>query len=457
MTSFTRHLTLRFAALVTLTTAVVLIIGGWLLDRQMIRGLELLHEVEFQEVQEIFRTAVPLTPEELAAKMREEAESDAALYYFQLHNADGAVLFRSPNLGEAILPDLADEQPHWTTTLPGVGPVLVSEFHTGSWHVQIGSALAPSRRLLRDYARVAGMLMVGVVITGVGLGYGFSRYTLRPVRDIEQTARRIRGDNLGERIPQPQGGDELADLVRLLNQMFDRLEVSFSEVRRFTADASHELKTPLALVRLNADKLRTRIAGDAEASEMLDEIHEDLERLRQIIESLLFLAKAETGSFAPTLKVVHTEELVENFAMDAAAMAEERGVTFKVIHSAAGVARCEPTLVRQVLLNLVSNALQATPRGGEISLASTLAQGGWRLEMCNDGPSLTPEQLVRAFERFVRFGPPGPEVGHGLGLAICRSIAVLHGGKITAHNRAERKGLSVVLELPTNRSGVIEG
>ena len=225
---------MRFAALVTITTAVVLAIGGWLLDRQMLRGLKLLHEVEFEEVQGILRSDTPLTADELTLRMREEAETDASLYFFQLHKAEGTVLFRSPNLGEAILPDLSGKEPHWTTTLPGVGPMLVSEFHTGAWHVQIGSALAPSRRLLSDYARVAGGLIFGVMIAGVALGYGFSRYTLRPVRSIEQTARRIRGDNLRERVPQPEGNDELADLVRLLNQMFDRLENSFAEVRRFT-------------------------------------------------------------------------------------------------------------------------------------------------------------------------------------------------------------------------------
>ncbi|HTO05196.1 MAG TPA: ATP-binding protein [Opitutus sp.] len=449
MTSFTRRLALRFAALVTGTTAVVLTIGGWLLDQQMLRGFEVLHEVEFKEVQELFRATAALSPQELVARMREEAEKDAAIYYFQLRNA-GELLFRSPSLGEIILPDLADSKPHWTATLPGVGPVLVSEFHAGSWHVQIGSALAPSRRLLRDYARIGSALVAGVMVVSIGLGYGFSRYTLRPVRDIEQTARRIRGDNLGERISQPEGSDELADLVRLLNQMFGRLEISFLEVRRFTADASHELKTPLALARLNAEKLRARIADDPEASDMLDEINEDLESLRQIIESLLFLARAESGSFSPALKEIHTEELVRDFAEDATAMAEEPGVIFRVIRLEPGTVTCEPTLVRQVLLNLVSNALRVTPRGGVIELESTLGNGWWRLAIRDEGPGLRDEQLRRVFERFIRFEPAGENRGHGLGLAICRSIAQLHGGRIEARNRKDRTGLCVTLELPVS-------
>lgn len=450
MKSFTGRLTLRFAALVTITTTTVLTIGGWLLDRQMQRRLELLHDVEFEEVQKIFRSIVPLTPEELATRMRAEAESDDAVYYFQIHQPEKAVLFRSPNLGSAVMPDLAGDDDHWKTTLPEIGPVLISEFHEGPWHVQIASALTASQQLLRDYFRVAGALVVGVTIAGIGLGYGFSRYTLRPLRAIEQTARRIGGDNLGERIAQPDGRDELANLVRLLNEMFDRLETSFVQVRRFTADASHELKTPLALVRLNAEKLRARVANDPPASEIVDEINEDLEELRRITESLLFLAKAESGTFAPPLTEVEGEKFIRDFAEDALAMTEESAVIFAVLRNDAGRLRCEPTLVRQLLLNLLTNALRVVPRGGRITLTSEIGGGRWRLEMSDEGPGVPEEQLGRIFERFVRFGGAEAGAGHGLGLAICRSIAGLHGGTITAENRTDRSGLRVVVELPNS-------
>src|SRR5208282_4293990 len=115
----------------------------------------------------------------------------------------------------------------------------------------------------------------------IGLGWAFARLTLRPVRAIHATASRIRADNLGERIPIPAGRDELAALVGLLNRMLDRLESSFAQVKRFTADASHELKTPLTFVRLNAEKLRSRCANDPESMAAIGDILEEVDRLRQ--------------------------------------------------------------------------------------------------------------------------------------------------------------------------------
>ena len=195
-------------------------------------------------------------------RVRPHTEVDAALYFFQIHNQSGQILFRSENLGSSVLPDLSGRALQQTVPLAEVGDVRLCEFYYGPLHVQIASPLVPAYRLLRDYARVSVYLLGGVALASVGFGWGFARLALRPVRAIHDTATRIRGDNLGERIPVPAGRDELADLARLLNRMFDDLEASFAQVKRFTADASHELKTPLALMRLNAEKLRPRLASN---------------------------------------------------------------------------------------------------------------------------------------------------------------------------------------------------
>jgi signal transduction histidine kinase len=459
MKSFTQRLTLRFAALVTTTTALVLGIGGWLLDREAHRGIEALHAVEFKELRALIGDSPALTADEIARRIGRDAESDAALYFLQVHSERGEVMFRSLNLGANVLPDLSGRDQHWTFELPGIGPVHISEFNEGPWHVQVASPMAPMRRLMRDYMELAAILVAVVAAVSVGLGYGFSRLTLRPMRAIEQTARRIRGDTLGERIPVPPGQDELSALVRLLNQMFDRLEASFDQVRRFTADASHELKTPLALVRLNAEKLRSRLTHDAEGLTTLEDLLEEISQLHQIIESLLFLSRAESGALAPKIRVVEVAAFVRDFAEDAGALAQDRGVTFKVGAMDPGELSVEPVLLRQLLLNLVSNALVVTPRGGTITLEVIESESGYRFELADEGPGLPDEQLERIFERFVRFEPPsgaqGPR-GHGLGLAICRTIARMHGGTIRAQNRTDRTGLKVVVELPRAVRGVAQ-
>jgi signal transduction histidine kinase len=275
---------------------------------------------------------------------------------------------------------------------------------------------------------------------------------LQPVRAIHATASRIRADNLGERIPMPEGRDELAALVRLLNRMFDRLEGSFAQVKRFTADASHELKTPLTFVRLNAEKLRAKYSNDPESTAVIGDILEELDHIGQIIDSLLFLAKAESGALVLAKTEMRAEKFVQDFAEDALALAEDRGAQFTLVRADAGRILCEPTLLRQLLTNLATNALRVSPLGGNVTLESIISHDCWRLVVSDQGPGLPPDQLEQVFERFQRYGPTSgktvTEAGAGLGLAICRSIATLHGGTIHAENRAGSAGFSVIVNLP---------
>jgi signal transduction histidine kinase len=252
----------------------------------------------------------------------------------------------------------------------------------------------------------------------------------------------------------PEGRDEMAALVRLLNRMFDRLESSFAQVKRFTAEASHELKTPLTLVRLNAEKLRAKFISDAEGTAAIGEILEDLDHLGQIIECLLFLAKAESGTLVLAKTETQADSFVRNFFEDAIALAEDRGAHFYLIRADPGRILCEQTLVRQLLTNLATNALRVSPAGGTVTLEARISGERWHLIVSDQGPGLPPDQLEAVFERFQRFiptsGNAGNEAGAGLGLAICRSIAELHGGTIHAENRADGAGFSVIVDLPTS-------
>jgi signal transduction histidine kinase len=443
----------QFAVLVTLTIGVVLAAGRWFLFREAISGLDLLNQAEYTEIHDRLGAfqAVP-NPTEVDRRIRAHTEVDSALYFFQVRDSTGAVIFRSNNLGTSELPPHPNGVLRWTGQLQGVGAVRICDFRDNVLSVQVASPLKPVQWLLEDYGRVSLYLLLGVALASVGLGWAFARLTLQPVRAIHATASRIRADNLGERIPMPEGRDELAALVRLLNRMFDRLEGSFAQVKRFTADASHELKTPLTFVRLNAEKLRTKYANDPAASAVIGDILEELDHLGQIIESLLFLAKAESGALVLAKTEIQAETLVRDFAEDALALAEDRGAKFSLVRSDSGRIQCEPTLVRQLLTNLATNALRVSPPGGSVTLESVMGNDRWRLIVSDQGPGLPLDQLEQVFERFQRYGPTsgktGTEAGAGLGLAICRSIATLHGGTIHAENRTDQVGFCVVVELP---------
>lgn len=450
MRTLTARITWQFAALFTLSTALVLSTGGWLLDRQMLHGVQQMHEAEFVELKSLLKSDASLSTEEITRRIEHESDSDIVLFFIQIDDARGHPVYRSDRLGDVVMPPAQAGRSHWTTTLPQTGPVRISEYESGPWRIRIASPLKQLRRQLRDYARFSGFLTLVFGVVSVGLGYGFSRVTLRPVRLIEQTARRLGADNLRERIVVPESGDELSALARLLNQMLDRLEQSFEQVRRFTADASHELKTPLALIRLNAEKLRPRLAHDAESTALTADLLEEIARMHRIIESLLFLAKADSGMIAPELAPHDMRAWIVPFVEDARVLTEDRGARFQLTQNDAGTARFESQLLRQLLLNLVSNAINVSPDGGLVTLESAKTESGWRFVVADEGPGLPPDQLERIFERFVRFNQSnGESSGHGLGLAICRGIVDVHGGRIRAVNRTDgHRGLRIEVELP---------
>lgn len=450
MKSITTRLTAAFAVIVTATTALLLALGGWLLVHQLGDGIRLLHEAEFEEVEgRLAPEPGRLTVAELGERLRRHTEIDAALFFFQVCTPDSTVVFRSLNLGDTLLPRAnGNDGAHRVVNVAPHGRLLVSEFQAGPWRVQIASPLAMNDRLLASFLKIAALLLALALVAGAGLGYAFTRFALRPVRVIEQTASRIRGDNLGERIPVPHSRDEIAALAALLNRMFDRLEESFNQVRRFTADASHELKTPLALLRLNAERIRTRVADDSEAAAAADELLAQADHLHRIIEVLLFLAKADAGVLNPAMQMGNPQTLLAGLVEDATALAEDRGVRFALVRNDSGCARFEPTLLRQLLMNLLTNALKVSAAGATVQLESICADGRWQLRLTDEGPGLPSDQLGRVFERFVRHEPTAGGGGHGLGLAICRSIAELHGGAIRMANRPDRSGLCVTVDLP---------
>jgi signal transduction histidine kinase len=445
--SFTFRITCRFAALVLATTAAVLVIGGFLLDRQNRKGIEMLHDVEFAELSALLGPPREFTATEVSARIRQDADSDAALFVMQIANARGEILFRSDNLGETLLPAATSSEPHWTATLPNFGDVLISAYSSGPLRFSIGTLLHPSQRMMNDYMRMCIPLLLGVALVSIALGYAFSRATLRPLRAIEATANRIKADNLAERIPMPSGRDELGALTQLLNQMFDRLQRSFDQINRFAADASHEMKTPLALIRLHVERLAGRLQHDPEGAAAISDIMEEIAGLHRVIDRLLFLAKTESGAISPAMRPVEMLSFIATFAEDAAVLAEDKRVRFVVGRNDGGIFPADAEMIRQLLLNLVANAVAVSTPGQTVRLDSHERDGAWHLVVTDEGPGIPPSEMGRLFTRFFHVSAGERRTGNGLGLTLCRSIAELHQGSIEVENRGERSGLRVTATL----------
>jgi signal transduction histidine kinase len=358
-------------------------------------------------------------------------------------------VFYSTNLRGLPIPDVPGQRV-FNAQLPGIGELRVGEYILGPFDVTIATPLNGVRAAMHDYSEICIWMLSLMVAISAAVGFGLSRLALRPVRLIRDTANHISSDNLSERIPVAAVRDEISELAQLLNQMFDRLESAFDQIRRFAAEASHELKTPLSLIRLQAEKLLVHGKLNAANEESVHMQLEEIARLSQIIEELLFLSRAEARDIDLRMVDHDPEALLASFGQDAKVLSEHRGLQYVHSHRGTGKVLVEPRWLRRVLLNLLANALNASPAQGTVTLRSVVEDGVWRVSLDDQGPGVAAELRERIFERFFRLAGSidSGENGSGLGLAICRSIISLHGGRIWADASPGSTGLRVVFTIP---------
>jgi heavy metal sensor kinase len=444
-----------YAFAATVTLACLFVVGYELLEQYLVHGLDLLNAAEFQQIRaRLGPDYASLDSAVIDARIRETTEYASVLFYIDIdsHRQDG-ILFYSNNLQKRPIPDVEGEQ-LYNAKMHGIGDLRVAEFPLPPFDVTIATPLRQVRKVMEAYVEVCSALLGAMLVVSVLIGFALSRVALRPVRLIRETAKRIGSHNLSERVPVGQASDEISELAQLLNEMFDRLEHSFNQIRRFTAEASHELKTPLSLARLQAEKLL--VSGELAPAheEALQMQLEELARLSRIIEELLFLSKAEARAIALSLTPQDPREFLQALAADARVLAEHHGRRFELTCDGSGVVPLDANRMRQVVLNLLVNALAFAPPGSSIALHSMLTENTWRVSVEDEGPGVPPQDRERIFERFVRLqSDDGESNGSGLGLAICKSIIELHGGRIRAESGAGERGLRVIFELPVRDAG----
>lgn len=439
-----------YATVVTLTVTLAVGAGFWFIRRQMLAGNDFLLDAESKEVfARIEKIQPPVDAAKLDAVLKEHATTDEALFYFQVHDPAGKVIYHSPNLGEEALTDLTGGLNKRTLDLPPFGLLRVAEYHTPTMHLQIAMSLHNFQSVNDSFVRVFLIGVPLIAVLSVWFGLALRHSTLRPVLLMQATARRIGASNLSERIPVPAGGGEMAALARLLNEMIDRLEKSFAHVKRFTADTSHELMTPLSVIRLHTERLLNDTDLPVNHRHSVEELHQETLHLSETLERLLMLAKADSTVLPLRLQPVAVHEFMQQFAEDAQLLAESRQLKAVLEQNDHGAVVFDRGWMRQVLFNLLSNALRFSPPAGTIAIRSRCANGQWQVEIRDEGPGVPPERLGDIFERFVQITPRSePGHGAGLGLAICKSIIELHKGSISAANRTDRSGLIVTFSLP---------
>ncbi len=366
-----------------------------------------------------------------------------------------AQLEGEPVLTEAQLDEAASEDTFLEVgKLPGLegetrlyaAPVQVDDEEL---IVVVGSSLQDRDEALSSLTTL--MLIGGPVALLLAslAGYGVAAAALRPVEEMRGRAAEISAGDPGERLPVPAADDELSRLGYTLNEMLDRLEDALARERRFVDDAAHELRTPLALHKTELE-LALRYGADAgELREAISSAAVEIDRLIQLAEDLLVVARAEDGQLKLSSHVVDAADLLDAVAERFRARAEESGRALAVDAADGIELRGDRLRLEQALTSMVDNAFRHG--GGQVRLRAVEANGQVGLHVQDEGPGFEPGFIPRAFERFSRADAARARGGAGLGLSIVETIAQAHGGRAVAANGPEG-GADVWIELRANGS-----
>jgi len=327
----------------------------------------------------------------------------------------------------------------------------------GLSRIASGAIATRASTVPREYLLDASMI-VPLIIVASGLGaFVFLGRTQRQLAEITTEVAAITdGRSLHRRLALSEETTDFADLVTTLNAMIGRLETSFGALRRFTADASHELKTPLAVLRADVERAMHHNSTQTERMVALEEALQEVRRMTDLVESLLTLARADEGRFDIYREPIELQPLVQEVYETALILGEAQGVTVNLPFTTDVVVMADRTRLRQLFLNLVTNAIKYTPAGGKVELGLGRHPDNVTFAVRDTGIGISAADFPHIFERFWRADRVRSRMsergGFGLGLAISQWIAQAHGGTLTASSRLGRGSLFTVT-LPIASDG----
>jgi heavy metal sensor kinase len=302
--------------------------------------------------------------------------------------------------------------------------------------LEVASSMKPLKQTMLRIDIVLAIVAITGIVASFAAGWALAGHALRPVARITEEAEGIEAGSLDQRITAHAETSEFQGLVAVLNRMLDRIDAAFESQKRFIADASHELRSPIAALRGHLEVVRRRERSRAEYEEAIDVALEEVHRLQALAEDLLTLARRDAGTLEPSLRPIRLEELIAEVAASHRAVAEAKNVELNSDLSSEVLVLGDPGLLRRLVRNLLDNAIKYAPPGGEVWLRVGCSNGNGWFEVADNGPGIAPEHLPHLFERFFRGDASRQrQTGTGLGLAIAQAIAEAHGGRLTVRNR----------------------
>jgi two-component system, OmpR family, sensor kinase len=406
------------------------------------------------------RGFLPLIDEDaLLSQFPELARIDK---FFQIFSPSGTITIRSPNIKQHEVPL---SRAALETTLKGQtllesakhpnGPSLrlisVPIIYRGTllYIVQVGTSMESIEDTLRRFLVLLTIAVPIALTVSLAGGWFLAGRALRPVAAITLAAQRIAAGDLSQRLTMPRAPDEIGRLAGTFNDMIGRLDASFRQIRQFTSDASHELRTPLTVMKGETELVLRRPRPLEDYQSVLESNLEEIDRMTHIVDELLFLSRADMGEVKMESLPVALESLVEDIHRQATLLGQERNIEVVLGTVRPAVVQGDELRLRELLLNLVENAVKYSHEGGKVEIALLTDGQQARLSVTDHGIGIAPEDQKRIFDRFFRTDGARSHTkkGTGLGLAICGWIAESHKGRVEVES-ALGQGTTFTVTLP---------
>jgi heavy metal sensor kinase len=420
----------------------------WICDLGFRRGIETTVNDASCSNLEIVQRVLSLSTSKGTTKIQKELDELSELWangaIFQVSQTDGSWLFRSPRflLAQAPLPaPTRDHMSFLTTNLDSQQYRIAQKsilIDGQLFHISAAVPTEPFDQALDRFRLFEKRFLPMLVVLASFFGYWLSGRALAPVNRIIQSAEQIGLQNLSRRLEVPKAVDELQRLTVTLNAMLERIESSVKRIRQFTANASHDLRTPLSLIRTHAELALRRTRSETEYRESLARILTVSEETTQLVESLLTLARADGGAAHLHFAELDLTPVLQKASHQISLLAYSKGLSFSTRISAEPLfVHGDSAALESLLLTILDNAVKYTPSGGFVRFRSFAAPGEIVVEVEDTGVGIAAEDLPRIFDRFYRADQArSREVpGSGLGLSIARWIAETHKGRVEVESQ----------------------
>lgn len=372
----------------------------------------------------------------------------------------------SPELNERVI-QITDEQNHplyasknvdllgndsFTTANAFSTPAYLRAQLTKSFpdHQYMIEVAGPTSEISVALSNLLATLAYGfppLCLIAISGGYLLLGRALHPIDEIISAAEIISTQNLSGRLPVPQSRDEFQRMSQALNRMIERLQEAYLVSSRFAADASHQLRTPLTIMRGELETLIREVRSQDEILDCLGSVLEESERLTRIVEGLLFISRLEVGEAKMNREALDLAKLVDSTIDQMLLLAEEKNISVERHLEPTALVHADPVRIRQAVINLLDNALKYTPEKGCIQIRVFVSSTNAILEVEDSGVGIAPEAIPMVFQRFYRAPETATTPGSGLGLAIAESIVQAHSGSLSLKSTVG-KGSCFTIRIP---------